>query len=477
MSKLKETILQSDKEKCLEYLFYFSLLCIFFIWCLMLEFDDAPDELGRYSICQYIFNNNKLPHGGDMEIRMEAWGFSYAFQPILSYILGAGLMKITALFTANTYWHLIAARFVSVICGVVMAVFVRKSAKLIFQDKRYQWLFTLLVCLLPQCMFMFVYVNTDSMALMSCAIITYAWLTGIKSNWNYKSCITLSLGIIFCALSYYNAYAFILCSIIIFILSYVNYNPSVKKWSFNWMGLIKKGLLITLFVFIGIGWWFIRSYILYDGDFLGLKIRDEYAELYATYEYLKPSQANTYYNAGLSMFKMLQETDYIPKLAQSFVGLFGNMSILLTNRIYYGYAFVFVAALIGLFFKDKSKIDSSYSSTTLGDFSVKNKWGLNICMITCIIVPIYLCTYSSYVTDYQPQGRYILPMVLPFMYFVTIGLKKLFDNLLKKSLFHNIGVGLIMLFTILAVYDFMSNMVCNKYWEVFYNYIRLTYFV
>ena len=39
-------------------------------------------------------------------------------------------------------------------------------------------------------------------------------------------------------------------------------------------------------------WWFIRSYIIYDGDFLGLNITEHYKELYAIDE-LKPSNAPT----------------------------------------------------------------------------------------------------------------------------------------------------------------------------------------
>lgn len=452
----------------------------------MLRFDDAPDELGRYSICQYIFNHGHLPHGGDMEIRMEAWGFSYAFQPILSYIIGAGFMKLTSFFTDNTYFYLISARFVSVICGVVNAIFVRKISKLIFMDKRYQWLFTLLVCLLPQAMFMFVYVNTDSMALMSCSIMAYAWIIGIRSGWNYKSCTVLSAGIIFCALSYYNAYGFILCSIIIFISSFIfkdkaSYGQSHANKYINVAGvsidlyeMVKKGLFITLLVYIGIGWWFIRSYYLYDGDFLGLRIRDEYAEKYATYEYLKPSNAKTYYNAGKSVFKMFQETDYIPKLAKSFVGLFGNMSILLTNRIYYGYAFVFSIGAIGLLIKEKSK-PYYLQSKVLEDFSKKYKIITDICMLICIIVPIYLCTYSSYITDYQPQGRYILPMVIPFMYFITIGIQKLCGLLFSDSRFdslHTFSIIMLCIFTILSVYDFLDHMVFYNYWDVFINFMK-----
>ncbi|MFA9378999.1 MAG: hypothetical protein ACERKZ_19985 [Lachnotalea sp.] len=431
----------------------------------MLRFNDAPDELGRYRICQYIFNHGTLPNGGDMEIRMKAWGFSYAFQPILPYIIGGVLMKITALFTDNAYFHLISARFVSVLCGVIMAIFVRKIAKRIFIYARWQWIFTFLIMLLPQCMFMFVYVNTDSMALMSCAIIIYAWFCGLDTNWNYKSCFMLSLGIIFCAMSYYNAYALILSSIIIFIVYHVTFDKSKKNLNIDWNNFFKKGLFIILIVFIGTGWWFIRSYILYDGDFLGLRIRNEYAENYATTSYLKPSQAKTYYNAGLSLFKMLKETDYISVLASSFIGRFGNMSVVLHSWTYIGYAILFSCGIIGLFLRDlKFKILLSYN--------FKHTLVLNICMVLCIIIPIYLCTYSSYVTDYQPQGRYILPMIIPFMYFITIGLINFFNTIFTNKSFHYILTTILILWFLVIVYFFLKDMVFAFYWDTLVKFVK-----
>ena len=454
-----------NNKKLYEYLFYIALFCTFFIWSLLLRFNDAPDELGRYSICQYIFNHGKLPHGGDIEIRLPAWGFSYAFQPILPYIIGGILMRITALFTSNTYFYLIAARFVSVLCGVIMAIFVRKIANRIFTDAVWQWIFTFLIMLLPQCMFMFVYVNTDSMALMSCAIIAYAWLLGLDTAWNSKSCILLSIGLIFCAMSYYNAYAFIFCSIIIFTVFHISYDKAARKIKIDWSNLLKKGFFISLFVLIGIGWWFIRCYLLYDGDFLGLHIRSVYAEKYATPSYLKPSQAKTYYNAGLSIIRMLMDTDYVCDVCLSFVGLFGNMSIALHSWIYVGYTVIISLGLLGLFFKKRQAITQLH-------YNSKNILTFHICLIICFIVPIYLCTYSSYTRDYQPQGRYILTMIIPFMYFITIGLKKLFDTLFQNQLLYRFFTILLRAWFFVVVYFFMKDMVFAFYWNTFINFIK-----
>lgn len=453
-----------DKTFYYEILFYFALFCIFLIWSMMLRFDDAPDELGRYSICQYIFNHGTLPHGGDMEIRMEAWGFSYAFQPILPYIIGAFFMKVTSLFTSNAYFYLIAARFVSVICGVVMAVFVRKIAKRVFTGYAWQWIFTFFVMLLPQCMFMFVYVNTDSMALLSCAIIFYAWLYGYDTNWNYKACILLSLGIILNAMSYYNAYAFILCSIIVFVVHHISFVQSKRKLNIEWNSLLKKGCLIAFLVFLGTGWWFIRSYILYDGDFLGLRIRDEFAEKYATTEYLKPSQAKTYYNAGLSVFLMLKQTDYIRDLYISFIGQFGNMSIVLPMWMYYGYTAIFCTGVLGLFLRNRDKV-------TKLQFSKKDNVAFHLSLILCIIIPIVLCTYSSYVTDYQPQGRYILPMLIPIMYYITVGMNRLFDWILRDEFLYQDITRVLRAWFVITVFFFMKDIVFLTYWDTFVKFI------
>ncbi len=45
--------------------------------------------------------------------------------------------------------------------------------------------------------------------------------------------------------------------------------------------MFKRGLLITAVVAVLAGWWFVRNYIIYDGDFLARKTMHEYAIKYA----------------------------------------------------------------------------------------------------------------------------------------------------------------------------------------------------
>ena len=64
------------------------------------------------------------------------------------------------------------------------------------------------------------------------------------------------------------------------------------------------GLLITAFVAAIAGWWFIRGYIIYDGDILGMRTSSQYAEMYAVEE-LKPSNRQTIQSTGMSILGMM----------------------------------------------------------------------------------------------------------------------------------------------------------------------------
>ena len=45
-------------------------------------------------------------------------------------------------------------------------------------------------------------------------------------------------------------------------------------------------------------------------------------------------------------------------------------------------------------------------------------------MLCCIAMPIGLSAWYSYTTDYQPQGRYLLPMLIPICYYAARGIQK-----------------------------------------------------
>lgn len=406
----------------IEGTFLLFLFIFYFMWAWHQPFNSAPDEKMRYDIPKYIYEHSSLPHGGDPEIRDENWGISYAFNPILSYIFSALFMKITSLFTTDSFALLISARTVSVICGVITAFFtIRISQKLL--PSPFRPLFIVLVTLLPQMAYLASYVNTDAMAVTSTSIIIYMWILGLESNWNKKSCIGLAIGLALCSLSYYNAYGYILCSILLFVFSTLCMGE--KKWDYQLM--LKRGLLIAGIALFLAGWWFIRSYIIYDGDILGMSTSRKFSELYAA-DAFKPSNRVTYKSGGYSIIGMLfNKGGWIETTKFSFIGCFGYMERYLGVRTYDRYIYLIALGGIGvilnfikLFIPRKNKCWCKENI-------------LNITLAVAMIIPVLLTIYYAYASDYQAQGRYVMPMIIPLMYFAMVGLQKVLDFFVKKE--------------------------------------------
>ena len=404
------------------FLLYIFGLCL--KWSMTIRFDRAPDEYMKYDICKYIFIHRDLPQGGDESIRNPIWGISYAFTPILSYMLSALFMKITMLATQNANLMVIAARFVSVLCITGYALLCVKISEKLFKGI-YKWLFVVFATLLPQ------------------------------------SCIILGVGLGICLLSYYNVYGYVLTSIFIYCIS--NYIKKIKFRDF-----FKKGMVIALITFALAGWWFIRNAILYDGDFIGLKTSSEYSEMYAQENY-KPSNRATPANINVSLKYMLFDMKWLKMTLLSFVGVFGYMSIYMKMEIYRIYGTIAILAIVGILFgiilkliikiiKKEDEIKDEKESEILHKISEKEKILVNVIMVINIIIPIILSIYYSYYIDVQAQGRYIMGIIIPLMYFMTIGFKNIFDFMIRNNILKNI---LLVIFIIL--WSIMPIIVYFKY--------------
>ena len=423
MNKLKSMQITEKKVKIFFVILVFLLTLII---STNIKYGNAPDEEMKYVVCKYIYENNSLPIGSDPAIINTLWGTSYGFTPVLSYIFSGIFMKIISIFTTDKMALCIAARFTSVLCYTGLAIITIKIADKIFEEKKiYKWLFIVMITCLPQLMFLGSYINNDSLAMFSIALIIYAWICGIKSKWKWKDVITLGIGIGICALSYYNAYGYILTSVILFIISFfINNKEKIKVNIYN---LLKKGLVISAIALVIAGWWFVRNYIIYDGDFLGREASDKCAEINASPEY-KPSIHETPQKIGESVWQVLIERNWLSQTIKSFIGMFGFNAIAIPNILYKLYCLIYLVGFIGAIIYVITNLKKKYYNKE------KNKLLLEIIFIINILISLYLSFIYSYTSDFQPQGRYIMPILIPFMYFTTIGLKQVLESIL------NIGI-------------------------------------
>ena len=416
-----QSIRGMKKEYKIEILFLLAIAVYYTMWARVQPLGVSPDETMRYQVAQYIYEYGTLPRGDAPEILNKTWGISYAFNPILAYMLCAVSMKLMSFFNDHAYALLMAARMVSVFFGVGTVFFAIRIAKQLF-SRRETWMFVLVAAFFPNMAFLSSYVNNDSLALFSGAMILYAWIRAVKGGWTWGNCTLLAVGIAICTLSYYNAYGFILCSILLFVLTILF--GEKKTWDVK--ELLQKGIFISAIVLVLAGWWFIRNYMIYDGDFLGREAMHQCAELYAKDGY-KPSQASVPKDWGLTPFTMLFNKAplgymWIDLVLRSFIGTFGAMSIMQPWGIYAMWWAFLITGLLGTLLRLKEL----YGVREKGHWRAQG-W-LNWCMLLALIIPNILNVYYSYASDYQPQGRYSIPMLLPLLYFVTLG----YRNIIKK---------------------------------------------
>lgn len=405
----------------------------------------GPDENMKYLVCQYIYEHKSLPVGTNPAVLSPRWGTSYAFTPYLAYVLCAFNMTIASFFSNSPDVLYLAARFQSAAAMTAAAFFVWKISRELFDKKSVQWLFTAACTLEPEILFTGTYINSDSLACMSVAMIIYAWIIGWKRRWDTKSCLVLALGIGICAQSYYDAFGYILTSLIFFFVSCVYFVrhpaahpgapqllPSGQTSLFSGFrqslitgnnpvrdrkGIFKKAGLISGCSFLLAGWWYIRNFLLYDGDFLGLKASAVCAQANALDKW-KPSNLKTPINCGESLWSMITTRQWIEKTALSFFGLFEKY-LKLPTFTYWIFLWLFILGLACyLIFRERAPFtrEESYERRLLCSVFVLN-----------IIITVGLSMYYSYTYDFQPQGRYLLPSLIPIVFFAVSGWNRLLE--------------------------------------------------
>ena len=407
-----------------------------------------PDEYFRMLIPKFICEHGTLPTGLEEEVRITGCGFSYGLYNVLPYIIQGYFMRLVNLFTDSEFALLYAGRIVNVVFGLLMAGVVYLLGKRLFKDSRFRWLFCFAVTYLPEALFVHTYINTDSCCMLSTAVILYALVCGWQDGFDYKNCAWLGIGIILCALSYYNAYGYILCSILLFVAFFID---KKDRWCIDWKNMMKYGIFISAIVLIGAGWWFVRAYFVLDGDILGLKTKECLALLYSLEE---TSPLNTYQARGIGIVQMLRENQFFQCLYDSFIAAFGSLSIRGNYWTYLSYKLFFGVGVLGwivawIFDKQIKKID-------------KKQIFFHLNMFLCAILPLVIMLRYAYTMDYQHQGRYILPSLIPIMYYTVRGIERLVSVKIKGFVLPrfvvNLGVAFALFITIgSAVYMVFMN--------------------
>jgi hypothetical protein len=431
-----------------DWVFVAVCLGLFLFWAVAQGFDYGPDESSRLLIPEYILLHGVLPTGSEAAIRLQYWGYSYGYTITwLPYLLEALFMNITALFTTNTTALLVGARLTSVLAGTLTTVMVIKASRRLFGDSPWRWVMVILICLMPQFVFLSSYTNNDMVSVFGVSLIFYSWIRCRDEGvWSKSTCALMAIGIIVCVLSYYFSYAWVLFSIVFFFVSnaFMRTKPLM---------LLKRTALIVVVVMLVLSPFLVRNAMLYGADdVLAMHATDASAELYADKDY-QPESHVTPSNLGYSIVQaFLLPTHYsshgIPWLGATFGGAICNLGYMdysLPRYMYLPYILLFVTGAFGALLHTIVRARDTWRARRLPSLSRRPIQEVTegpdlarqrhvaaafyLCVCAGILLTLSLSMYHSYSIDYQPQGRYLYSALIPSVYLLIKGIEFLFGRL------------------------------------------------
>ena len=402
---MNERLTASEKQKL--SIIQIALIACVFVFCtagaVLIRRDYCPDESIRQMLTEWIFRHQALPTGNEPELIMPGWGFSYALYPYLSSVINAFFMGIVSLLCPTDGMFLLASRMCSVLSVTGFCLYSCRLGNLLFKSRPAAALFAVIAVFLPQVMFLGMYQNSDSLALMSLCMVVFYFLSGYRSGWSVKDCLGLAVSVSIALLSYYSIYGWLL----VFGVGFAACCLGKKETR----GLfLRRSALILGVVLVLAGWFFIRNAVLHDGDFLGLSTAEKHRNDYIARGNalmagsFRPSDAAG--NTPLKAF-LKDQCGWLRLTVRSFIAAFGYMNIFLTSPEYYFYYLVFgLGCILYLVFLVRGAVPVEQRR-------------LFLLLALSGLLTFALSYWQSYTSDWQPQGRYVISCIIALSYMIS----------------------------------------------------------
>lgn len=376
----------------------------------LLPYELCPDEGGRQLLSDWIYRTGALPTGNETETIIQGYGFSYALRPYLSAIIAALLMRVASLVSTSPHVLLVASRMVSVLSVTGCCLFCLGFGHAAFSRHGSAVIFAGFVCLMPQVLFLGMYQNCDALSLAATSAVLYYLVRCHDRHWDVGSCVGLATSLSVGILSYYSIYGWLLAAGGFCVVGVLGDGAIENRW-----GTIQRRAALVVGICLALtGWFFVRNALLHGGDFLGIVSEGRQRVAYAA-QGNELGVMRSMRNEGYSPLGFLTDArGYWPWLTMiSFIGVFGNMDILMPQWWYAIYLTVFALGIV------------LYVVAVTRQRPSRRDALLVVTMLVASCISLFLHFWASYARDYQPQGRYVITVVMLLAYLFAYGADRL----------------------------------------------------
>jgi len=401
------------KQENIFYTILFALIILTYIglsWILIWHIPytfpfGGPDELMHLSMAEYISKHLSWPQWDSREVVRNAYGVSYSAGGSIVYWLHGLSYRLFG-------YHRIGA-FALLLVYLLLAIVVYRKNRVAG--------YLLLASLVPQTLFIFSYVNSDSGTVITALLFGMAvgWFATAKEIKEYHFWILLLFaGLSVTARQHLWAIAFLTL-----IWALVYRRSELRKFDKRvWIIAFLLGMLPA-------SWWFITSFLANDGDILGVFTNAKSIAKFGNPDL--PSLARAWDDISLTHF-----------LKSTFISLYANwgwMSLPLKSISYTVMSIIVVSMVVILWrFIDKR---------------------VYIFFIALLVTNFGFMLLYSTVYDYQAQGRYLFPSI-----YIIVGM--LSAIMVVRQVYSKLLLLMLAVFSMMNIY-FSATLTATSYMDTF----------
>lgn len=393
---------------------FLLLLANAIMWAVSIPYNAAPDESTHFSTPLYIFQYGRLPvFGRDEEatidrlqhvtstraqqVRMvRGMQATYNSMPYVGYIISAAAMKILSWFDQR--YLTLYARVTSILCYVLFIVLAWLLAGTLFSNQSaLRYLFPWCIATIPQVTFLAAYTNNDILSLAFSALVIFSWLVLYDGRIALPSPLLCgaAVGLLFYAKqNYYILFPFTFAIYCVKAVQIAKNVPAAAGWLLK---VFVTALTIT-------GFFIVRNMYLY-GDPLGFQI------FQSLVRQLFDPPFDVQKVSFLQSIVLFFPSWFIFSFKSS-VAAFDWLSLYPPGGIFSAIAVGTVLAVFGFIgFAWRSRFwRESY-----------DKLLLYLALTLLLPAAVLASLWNSYMINFQPQGRYLFPGLIPAVIVLCAG--------------------------------------------------------
>ena len=416
-----------------------GILCcaiiVIFIISIQSSINRHPDELVSFFAANYYTEHWSPPDLRDPNIAYtySVYGNSRLSELSPYYFVVGKLSVLMTYVLANGSF----IRFANFAMLMVMTLI------FLVKYKKYPFM-AVILCLTPQLWYLYSYVTSDGWDYFVSFLALYQFINSKsmlnkalvepKSGRNIARVLFVSLLFALILMGKPNYYILLILFFFILLFKLIDCEKTNRK------SLFLKLLIILSCVFLFLGIRMIPDFVHYGHENRSA-VKKEMKEVRAQYQFKTSTPLEekydglNLYNRGISLKELLIDKKWVEITIKSFMGVYGYMQYFADPKYY--------EVLLYLYF-------GVYCFILYYGFTTANKRKRMLFLISQMLVflSVGLSLYNSWFLDFQPQGRYLLPILLILAFSTTLN-KKIYQNIAFKLLLCTIGV--LSLYSLLSV--------------------------